>query len=226
MTRKPPQGLVKSLEIILKPKELRSCSDSLNILFFIGYSRVFNKTLEALNKTENLVTVCDRCGFSEISLNGFVGAGTFSNKTENTGVLGNQVVIPGLYTVLNTAGQSGLYGYQARKINSLYGSAEFSFADNIYLTATARNDWFSTLSAEGKTTPNNDLYGSVSLSVLLSDMVELPEAISFAKIRGGYSQVAGGAGNPYGLGLTYGLVGQGHLGSPLGAINGLSLIHI
>ena len=156
----------------------------------------------------------------KISMNGFVGAGTFSAKAENAGVLGNQVVIPGLYTVLNTAGQSGLYGYQARKINSLYGSAEFSFAENIYLTATARNDWFSTLSAEGKTTPNNDLYGSVSLSVLLSDMVELPEAISFAKIRGGYSQVAGGANNPYGLGLTYGLVGQGHLGSPLGAING------
>ena len=46
------------------------------------------------------------------------------------------------------------------------------------------------------------------------------EAISFAKIRGGYSQVAGGANNPYGLGLTYGLVGQGHLGNPLGSING------
>ena len=156
----------------------------------------------------------------KISMNGFVGAGTFSAKAENAGVLGNQVVIPGLYTVLNTAGQSGLYGYQARKINSLYGSAEFSFADNIYLTATARNDWFSTLSAEGKTTPNNDLYGSVSLSVILSDLVKLPEVFSFAKLRGGYSQVAGGADQPYGLGLTYGLVGQGHLGSPLGAING------
>jgi hypothetical protein len=51
-------------------------------------------------------------------------------------------------------------------------------------------------------------------------MIELPEAISFAKIRGGYSQVAGGANDPYGLSLTYGLVGQGHLGNPLGAING------
>ena len=156
----------------------------------------------------------------KISMNGFVGAGTFSAKAENTGVLGNLVVIPGLFTVLNTEGQSGLYGYQARKINSLYGSAEFSFADNIYLTATARNDWFSTLSAEGKTTPNNDLYGSVSLSVILSDLVKLPEVFTFAKLRGGYSQVAGGANNPYGLGLTYGLVGQGHLGSPLGIING------
>ena len=71
-----------------------------------------------------------------------------------------------------------------------------------------------------KTTPNNDLYGSASLSVILSDLVELPSFLSFAKLRGGFSQVAGGAGNPYSLSLTYGLIGQGHLGSPLGAING------
>ena len=130
------------------------------------------------------------------------------------------MVIPGLYTVLNTASQSGLYGFQERKINSVYGSAEFSFADKIYLTTTVRNDWFSTLSAEGKTTPNNDLYGSASLSVILSDLVKLPEVFTFAKLRGGYSQVAGGANQPYGLGLTYALVGQGHLGNPLGNING------
>ena len=156
----------------------------------------------------------------EISMNGFVGAGTFSSKAEQVGVFGDQTVIQGLYTVLNTGSQSGLYGYAASKINAVYGSAEFSFSDNIYLTATARNDWFSTLSAEGKTTPNNDLYGSASLAVILSDLVELPEIFSFAKLRAGVSQVAGGASNPYGLNLTYSLIGQGHLGNPLGAING------
>jgi TonB-linked SusC/RagA family outer membrane protein len=156
----------------------------------------------------------------DFAVNGFVGAGTFYVKAENVGVFGNQMVIPGLISVLNTASQSGLYGFQERKINSVYGSAEFSFLDKIYLTTTVRNDWFSTLSAPGKTTPNSDLYGSASLSVILSDLIELPTAISFAKIRGGYSQVAGGANDPYGLSLTYGLVGQGHLGTPLGNING------
>ncbi len=155
-----------------------------------------------------------------ISMNGFVGAGTFSSNTEMVGVFGNQTVIQGLYNVLNTESQTGLYGYQSRKINSVYGSAEFSFAEKIYLTTTIRNDWFSTLSAVGKTTPNSDLYGSASLSVILSDLVELPEVVSFAKLRGGYSQVAGGANSPYGLNLTYSLIGQGHLGNPLGAING------
>jgi TonB-linked SusC/RagA family outer membrane protein len=163
----------------------------------------------------------DRINISDnFAFDGFIGAGTFSVKAEDVGVFGDQTVIPGLNTVLNTASQAGLYGFQERKINSVYGSAQVSYADKIYLSTTLRNDWFSTLSAAGKTTPNNDLYGSVSLSVILSEMVKLPEVFTFAKIRGGYSQVAGGANDPYGLSLTYSLVGQGHLGNPLGQING------
>ena len=44
--------------------------------------------------------------------------------------------------------------------------------------------------------------------------------ISFLKLRAGYSQVAGGADSPYRLNLTYGIVGQGHLGASLGQVNG------
>jgi TonB-linked SusC/RagA family outer membrane protein len=163
----------------------------------------------------------DNINLSEkLVLSGFVGMGRFSFTAEDVGVFGDQTVIPQLYTVLNTASQAGLYGYDAKQINSVYSSAELSFASKVYLSLTARNDWFSTLSAVDKTTPNNDLYGSASLSLILSDMVDLPEAITFAKLRGGYSQVAGGANDPYRLNLTYALVGQGHLGNPLGNING------
>jgi hypothetical protein len=64
------------------------------------------------------------------------------------------------------------------------------------------------------------LYTSASLSVVLSDALDLGPDISFLKLRGGYSQVAGGADSPYRLNLTYGIVGQGHLGASLGQING------
>jgi len=157
---------------------------------------------------------------NDFSLNGFIGAGTFAFESEAVGVAGINTVIPGLYTVLNTENQNPLYRYAKKQINSVYANAEFDYQDKIFLTVTARNDWFSTLSAVGKEAPNNDLYGSASLSVILSDLVELPSIISFAKLRGGYSQVAGGAGNPYELSLSYSLIGAGHLGSPLGAING------
>lgn len=157
---------------------------------------------------------------NDFSFNGFIGTGTFAFESEAIGVLGRNTVIPGLLTIKNTENQEARYNYGQKQINSVYSNAEFDYQDKIFLTVSARNDWFSTLSAAGKETPNNDLYGSASLSVILSDLVELPSFISFAKLRGGYSQVAGGAGNPYSLSLTYGLIGQGHRGSPLGAING------
>lgn len=189
-------------------------------ILFYSPGQLFQQTQTIDQYDADIFIGTDNVNITEdFAVNGFLGAGTFSVKAEDVGVLGDQVVIPGLYTVLNTASQQGVYNFQERKINSVYGSAEFSFSNKIYLTTTLRSDWFSTLSAEGKTTPNNDLYGSASLSVILSDLVELPEVFSFAKLRGGYSQVAGGANNPYGLGLTYALVG-GHLGNPLGNING------
>ena len=152
--------------------------------------------------------------------NGFIGTGMFSFQSEAIGGEGAQTVIPGLYTILNSENQGIFYNFGSKKINAVYASGDFSYQDKIFLSLTARNDWFSTLSASGKETPNNDLYGSASLAVILSDIVELPSFINFAKIRGGYSQVAGGAENPYSLSLTYGLTGQGHLGNPLGVING------
>ena len=123
--------------------------------------------------------------------------------------------------VKNTQNQSNGYGFSEKQINSAYGSAELGFQDYAFLTLTARNDWFSTLSMAGKDAPNNDLYTSASLSVVLSDAIDMGSNVDFFKIRGGYSQVAGGADSPYALSLTYGIVGQGHLGASL-----LSLIHI
>ena len=85
---------------------------------------------------------------------------------------------------------------------------------------TARNDWFSTLSLAGKEAPNNDLYTSASLSLVLSDAMDLGSDVDFLKLRAGYSQVAGGADNPYRLSLSYSILGNPHLGNPMGQING------
>ena len=157
---------------------------------------------------------------SDLSLTAFVGLGSNYVESESVSANGSQFIVPGLVSFGNTKNKSAGYGYSQKKINSAYGSAEFGFQDFAYLTLTARNDWFSTLSLAGKDAPNNDLYTSASLSIVLSDALDLGQDISFLKLRGGYSQVAGGADSPYSLNLTYGIVGQGHLGASLGQING------
>jgi len=155
----------------------------------------------------------------QVSLTAFVGIGSNIIKSESLSINGNDFIVPSLVSINNVKAKSAGYGFSEKQINSAYGSAEFGYNDWAYLTVTARNDWFSTLSLVGKNAPNNDLYTSATLSLVLSDALDLGD-ISFLKLRAGYSQVAGGADSPYSLNLTYGIVGQGHLGASLGQING------
>ena len=169
---------------------------------------------DAFLGTDNLQIVDD------LTVNAFVGIGTNVQEYDAVSKSGSDFIVPFLIDVGNTKNQGGGYSYWKKKINSAYGSAEFGFQDWAFLTVTARNDWFSTLSLKDKESPNNDLYTSASVSLVLSDVMDLGDTVSFLKLRGGYSQVAGGADSPYALSLSYGIYGQGHLGASLGNISG------
>ncbi|MGC6421931.1 MAG: SusC/RagA family TonB-linked outer membrane protein [Flavobacteriaceae bacterium] len=165
----------------------------------------------------------DNIKFSDFSITAFAGLNRNNITFEQVSASGSNFIVPFLYNVKNTQNQGNGYSYSEREIAGVYGSAEIGFKDALFLSLTARNDWFSTLSLAGKESANNDLYTSASLSAVLSDLFVLPEIISFAKLRAGYSQVAGGAGNPYRLNLTYGIVDQGHQGASLGRISNGSI---
>ena len=155
-----------------------------------------------------------------LNVSAFVGVNGNEVEQETLSLNGDRFIVPGLEDIGNTENGSRSRGYSKRKIGSVYGSAEVSWDNWAYLTFTGRNDWFSTLSFPGKTTPNDDFYPSISGSVIFSELFDLGDAINFLKLRGGYSQVAGGAQDPYQLSLTYSIFGQQHLGQSLGQING------
>ena len=95
-------------------------------------------------------------------------------------------VIRDLYTVQNGRVKDPLYQLRERGVNSLYGSAEFSYKGFLYLNGTLRNDWFSTLSEENRSI----LYPSVSLSYAFSESLEtIPSWLSFGKLRLAYADV-------------------------------------
>lgn len=143
--------------------------------------------------------------FGEFGVNVFVGGNSMYRQNEFIGVTGSNMNIPFFHTVQNGANQSIGYDITQQAINSVFGSAEFSYGNFLFLNVTARNDWFSTLNPE----LNSILYPSVSTSFVLSDVVTLPSAITFAKVRAAWAQVGTGA-SPYQTQLNYGLVGQGH----------------
>ncbi|PZV82264.1 TonB-linked SusC/RagA family outer membrane protein [Algoriphagus aquaeductus] len=157
--------------------------------------------------------------FGDISVDGFVGGNRMRSTSESLRGGGNDLVIPFFSSVRNVRAPSIDYGFSEYGINSYFASANVGYKNMIFLNATARQDQFSTL------TPANSklFYPSVGLSAVISDMVTLPEFITFAKVRGSWGEAGGGAPNPYALNLTYGLVGAGHLGANLGQINNGSI---
>ncbi|PUZ25148.1 SusC/RagA family TonB-linked outer membrane protein [Chitinophaga parva] len=91
------------------------------------------------------------------------------------------------------------------QLQSLFGSANLSFKDMIFLDASVRNDWSSNLSY----TPNGSYaYPSLGLSLMLHQLFKLPAAITYAKLRGTWAQV-GTSVPPYKTHLQSGLSTDG-----------------
>ncbi len=107
---------------------------------------------------------------------------------------GSGLIIPNVFSVDNISPDNLTYtsGYGEKAIYSLYALASFGFKDAIYLDLTARNDWSSTLPEANR----SYFYPSASLSVILSEMVDMGSNVSLVKLRGGWAQV-GNDTDPY-----------------------------
>lgn len=75
-----------------------------------------------------------------------------------------------------------------RQLQSVFGTAQVGYQDKVFLDLTVRNDWASTL-AYTSHEKSGFFYPSAGLSFLIDKWIQLPEWISFAKLRGTYSKV-------------------------------------
>lgn len=159
--------------------------------------------------------------FGVFGIDALVGGNRMRRSSERVRVGGNNLVIPFFHSVNNVepANRNYLYEFDEWGINSVFGSANFSYNGFLFLNVTGRQDWFSTLSRDD----NSIFYPSVGLSYVLSDMVELPSAVTFAKFRASWAQVGGGAPDPYTLSLNYGLDPNPLGGATRGKINNSSI---
>jgi len=123
--------------------------------------------------------------FDDVGVNVTFGGNQMYRRSDLNSVQVTDFVVRGLYTVQNGRAKDPLYDLSERAVNSLYGSAEFSYKDMLFINGTLRNDWFSTLSPENRSI----IYPSVSVGYVLSESFEMPEFFSFAKLRGAYAEV-------------------------------------
>ena len=152
------------------------------------------------------------------SLDAFVAGNRMYSYGKNLNNEAAQLTIPEVYSISNGVAGDVTYNssWSEKAIYSVYGMASFGFNDMVFLDLTARNDWSSTLPVDNR----SYFYPSASLSVLVSEILTMPEWITFAKLRGGIAQV-GNDTNPYSLnqyftiGTDWGAVKRIYMGGTL-----------
>jgi len=170
-------------------------SFNLNNSYSLGESRFFE------NNFSFLVTAKKEKVIGEWG--GVVSVGGNLMERENRGVSSSasKLNIPNLFDLNNVTDHGNVStseSYSHRKMNSLYGTLQINYGGFVYLDATWRNDWTSTLSKAHR----SYFYPSVSLSWVISDMINkystMPDWFTYAKLRASYAQV-GNDMDPYQL---------------------------
>jgi hypothetical protein len=132
---------------------------------------------------------------NDFTISGSLGGNQTRQKADFNEVNAGQLNIPGIYKITNNRVPVDVaQSVSEKRVNSLYGAAQMSYKNYLFLEVTGRNDWSSalTLPAELKalgSEKNSFFYSSAALSAVISDMVKLPAIINFAKVRGSVAQV-------------------------------------
>ena len=125
--------------------------------------------------------------------------GTALNQREGkyTFINANGLLVPNKFSTDFGRNVSTVSTLSQREQQSVFGTVSLAYKSFLIFDASARNDWSSTLPA-----PHAFFYPSAGASLILSDMMTLPEFFSFAKLRGTWSQVGNDA-DPYRLLNTF-----------------------
>lgn len=91
---------------------------------------------------------------------------------------------------------------------ALFANATIGFKEIVYLDLAGRNDWASSLAGTGN---DSYFYPSVGITNIISEMITMPAAISFAKLRASYSSV--------GREVPFNLINPGHTINASGGVN-------
>jgi TonB-linked SusC/RagA family outer membrane protein len=177
-----------------------------------GYFRDFGRYTGETNA--DLIGYFNR-HFGTINVNAIVGANYRDYAYHVKGIGGNALTVPGLYTVTNVSGNAfAEENHENRRSNSAYANISLGWKNQLYLDASARNDWDSTID-------DDFFYPSVSASWIPTETfagVFAGSWLNYMKLRGGWAQI-GSATDPYKNGSYYrsettGIYGLGLFSNP------------
>ena len=135
---------------------------------------------------------------SDIKTSYTLGGSTLTNTYERMEIRADSIRIPGLYWLYNSAGELLYVPYNAKfVVNSLLGLITASYKNYLYADFTGRQDWSSVLASPYRKANASFFYPSFNTSFVLSDAFQLPEVVSFAKLRFSIAGVGSGGTTPF-----------------------------
>ncbi|MEP2237566.1 MAG: SusC/RagA family TonB-linked outer membrane protein [Maribacter sp.] len=135
--------------------------------------------------------------FNDIGVDISFGGNRLDQKAFTSQSQTTSLAQPGIFRLSNAASPIEVFEFESNKrINSFYGLAKLGYKDFLFLDITGRNDWSSALATPFSVDNTSFFYPSFSSSFILSEVVDLPKAISFAKLRASWAQV-GNDTDPY-----------------------------
>jgi len=156
---------------------------------------------ERTNQETNLdmFLVFDKKINDDLRFDGVLGTNYRNYKYNYSSLTATELTVPNFFDISNVSGNATTDMYKEEKeTNSVFGEINLSYRDFLFLGATARNDWSSTLPTDN----NSFFYPSVSLGFIFTEAFDLPEILSFGKARISYAQV-GNDTDPYKLTSSY-----------------------
>lgn len=155
--------------------------------------------------TEGLVNI-DKDLAKDFNMTANIGA-SLNDFTYNQDLYGGKLQgVANLYTysnIIKATADVAQSGYHTQK-QSVFGNFQWAYKKAVYLSATARNDWPSTLSGASN---KSFFYPSVGISGILTEILNIKsDLLSYLKVRGSYSEV-GNEPKPFLTNPTYSLSG-------------------
>jgi TonB-linked SusC/RagA family outer membrane protein len=125
------------------------------------------------------------------------GAGNTYTKYQLNGTASSGLAIPNRFDLAFATQKTLSSEFYQKELQYVFGTASLSFREYLTVDGSIRNDWSSTLPK-----PYSFLYSSAGANFIATNAMELPNWISFLKVRGSWAQVGNDA-DPYRLQQLY-----------------------
>lgn len=159
---------------------------------YIGYGNKSRGNFTVSNDnffdiTSDLIADFNHTFSEKFKLHAQVGGSNYYRNDKYGSSATDGLTIPGFYNLSNSTNPvTATNALEERRTSSVYGVLDLEYLNAIYLTATGRNDFISTLPTQN----NSFFYPSFGSSVIISQLIKLPDWFSLLKARGSWSQVS------------------------------------